>query len=285
MKKNLFHLHKMDSGFVKIYRKISEWEWYQDSEMVHLLIHFIMKANHEPKYWQGITIEKGCFVTGLHSLSSETGISLRALRTRLDRMENKEISTIKTTNKFRLIRLNNYSSYQFNEKKNDKQNDKPTTIKRQSNDNKQELKELEELKNKRREDIDGALSVKVPPDKNETYLYFREIGLSKEDAKNQTIQFHDHHDARGWVLSNRKKMVDWKASVRTWKRNMPVFTQHNGKINGNGKGFGQVNSEPTKADHAALNIAFTYGLMGNTGNGTADTPIAVKYPDIQREVL
>ena len=31
--------------------------------------------------------------------------------------------------------------------------------------------------------------------------------------------FIDFQEARGWVLSNGKKMKDWKATIRTWERN------------------------------------------------------------------
>ena len=31
--------------------------------------------------------------------------------------------------------------------------------------------------------------------------------------------FVDFQEARGWVLSNGKKMKDWKATIRTWERN------------------------------------------------------------------
>ena len=31
--------------------------------------------------------------------------------------------------------------------------------------------------------------------------------------------FVDYQESRGWVLSNGKKMKDWKATIRTWERN------------------------------------------------------------------
>ena len=31
--------------------------------------------------------------------------------------------------------------------------------------------------------------------------------------------FIDFQEARGWVLSNGKKMKDWKATIRTWEKN------------------------------------------------------------------
>ncbi|NTU49449.1 MAG: hypothetical protein HGA87_00890 [Desulfobulbaceae bacterium] len=149
--------------------------------------------------------------------------ALRRLR------EEKMIETPKATHGIH-VSVINYDAYQSpeNYEGNDEGNAKATRRKSKGNANKNE-------KNERIEDIDGALSSKVPPDKNETYLYFIEIGLLKNEAKEQTIKFHDHHDARGWILSNRKKMVDWKAAVRTWKGNMQVYSQQNGKLNGNGK--------------------------------------------------
>jgi len=101
--------------------------------MVHLLLHCLIKANHAPKVWRGIPIDRGQFITGLDSLSRETGISVRSIRTCLKRMEGKEL-TSKTTNKFRVITINNYSTYQDAFDLNDKLGDKQATSKRQAND-------------------------------------------------------------------------------------------------------------------------------------------------------
>ena len=118
-------------GWIKIYRAITEWEWYQNSQMVHLLIHLIFKANIMDKKWKGITIKRGQLVTSVASLSSSTGISIRSIRTCLDRMEETGEIDKETTNKFTIITICKYDSYQDCEISNDNQ----TTIKRQSNDN------------------------------------------------------------------------------------------------------------------------------------------------------
>ena len=114
-------------GWIKIYRAITEWEWYQDSQMVHLLIHLIFKANIMDKKWKGITIKRGQLVTSVASLSSSTGISIRSIRTCLDRMEETGEIDKETTNKFTIITICKYDSYQDCEISNDNQ----TTIKRQ----------------------------------------------------------------------------------------------------------------------------------------------------------
>ena len=99
-------------GWIKLYRKFSEWEWFNISEMVHLFIYLLLNANHENDKWRGIEIKRGQILTGLNSLNQHTKISYQTLRTCLKRLEEtKEINT-QVTNKYRIITICNYESYQ-----------------------------------------------------------------------------------------------------------------------------------------------------------------------------
>ena len=66
----------MDNGWIKIHRKLLEWEWYTDINVKVLFIHLLLKANHKPKSYRGIVIETGQVMTGLELLSKETGLSV-----------------------------------------------------------------------------------------------------------------------------------------------------------------------------------------------------------------
>ena len=55
----------------------------------------------------------------------------------------------------------------------------------------------------------------VPPTVEEIKAYCDERGSYWIDPEH----FVDYYEARGWILSNGKKMVDWKATVRTWEKN------------------------------------------------------------------
>ena len=101
------------NGWIKLHRRLVDWEWYQDSKTLHLWIHILMKANHTPKQWQGKTIESGQFVTGRHQLSAETGISQQSIRTILKRLISTSNITIQSTNKFSIISVCNWESYQI----------------------------------------------------------------------------------------------------------------------------------------------------------------------------
>ena len=45
----------MDDGWIKLYRKIQDWEWFDDSHMVHLFIYFLINANTKERNWRGIS--------------------------------------------------------------------------------------------------------------------------------------------------------------------------------------------------------------------------------------
>ena len=125
-------------GWIKLYRKFSDWEWFNISEMVHLFIYLLLNANHEEGTWRGITIKRGQILTGLNTLNEKTGISIRSLRTCLDRLQKTKEIDRQTTNKYSLITICNYESYQGNGITTDKQPDKQPTSNRQATDNKQE---------------------------------------------------------------------------------------------------------------------------------------------------
>jgi len=136
----------MNIGWVKLHRQFKDWEWYNKSEMVHLFIHCLIKANHESKMWQGENIEIGSFVTSLQKLSIDTGISIQTIRTCLKKLEKTNEIIIKSTNKLTKISVCKYESYQLESETTNKQltNNQQTTNKQLTTT--KEYKEYKEYK-------------------------------------------------------------------------------------------------------------------------------------------
>lgn len=99
-------------GWIKIYRKIMNWEWFDVPEMVALWVHLLINANLEAKVWHGIDIPRGSFVTSRKALAEESGLSEQQIRTCLARMTETNEITIKSTNKYTLVTINNFDNYQ-----------------------------------------------------------------------------------------------------------------------------------------------------------------------------
>ena len=55
----------------------------------------------------------------------------------------------------------------------------------------------------------------VPPTVDEIKKYCDDRGSYLIDPQ----AFIDYYEARGWMLNKNRKMVDWKAAVRTWENN------------------------------------------------------------------
>lgn len=113
----------MNNGWIKLHRRLTEWEWYNDSQTVHLFIHILLKANHSEKKWRGVTVKSGQFITSRDKLSSETGISVRSIRTILNRLKATNEVTNETTNKYTIVTVCNWESYQSIIGEDDQQSD------------------------------------------------------------------------------------------------------------------------------------------------------------------
>jgi len=100
------------SGWIKIHRKITDWEWYNDINTFRLFMHLILKANHKARNYRGVNIELGCLMTGRELLSKETGLTIQQIRTCLERLKSTNEITIKTTKQGTIIQVLNYKKYQ-----------------------------------------------------------------------------------------------------------------------------------------------------------------------------
>jgi hypothetical protein len=106
-------------GWIKLHRLLQKWEWYNDSQTLHIFITILLNANHEDGKWRGHTVKRGQWITGRKKLSEITGVSERSIRTILVRLTNSGELTIKPTNKFSLITVVNWDSYQIDDNQSD----------------------------------------------------------------------------------------------------------------------------------------------------------------------
>lgn len=146
-----------DKEYIKVFRKMLQWEWYTDSKTKALFLHCLLKANWKDTKWKGMVIKRGQFVTSLSSLSKETGLSVREVRTALTHLKTTNEVTECVTSKFRIITVLFYDEYQSS----DKQKDKQATNKRQTND-KQATTDIRTYKNRQEEQEEQEASLAPP---------------------------------------------------------------------------------------------------------------------------
>lgn len=101
-----------DKEYIKLFRKMTRWEWYTDVNTCHLFMHCLIKANWKDGSWRGIKYKRGQFITSLKTLSKETGLSIKSVRTALKHLEEtNEVANLRYSN-YRLISVLNYDLYQ-----------------------------------------------------------------------------------------------------------------------------------------------------------------------------
>ena len=124
--------------FIQLHRKILEWEWYDEPKTFAVFLHCLLKANWKEKNWRWKTIERWTFITSLDKLSKELKLSVRSVRTALDKLESTSELTKEWHASYTLIKVNKYNEYQTNDKLNDKlpTNERQATDKRTTTTNK-----------------------------------------------------------------------------------------------------------------------------------------------------
>ena len=182
------------SGWIKIHRKILEWEWYDDANTFRLFMHLILKANYKDKKYRGQVVKKGSLLTGRELLAQETGLSVRQVRTCLERLKSTNEVTIKSSSQGTIIQVVKYEDYQIATSE--------TTDDRPTND--QQTTTNKNIKKER--------SIFIPPTADQVKEYCLERGNSVDPNR-----FVDFYTAKGWIVG-KSKMKDWKAAVRTWEK-------------------------------------------------------------------
>ena len=118
------------NGFIRLHRKITDWEWYQNPNTFRVFLHCLLKANFTDGRFEGIEVKRGQFVTSLPSLSVQTSLSVRQVRVALDHLILTGELTSKSYPKYRIITVVKYNDYQND----DRQDDSQMTGERQAND-------------------------------------------------------------------------------------------------------------------------------------------------------
>lgn len=111
-------------GWIKVHRKLVDWEWYNDINVKVVFLHLLLTANHKEKQWKGQTILRGQKLTSIEHLADDVGLTFQQTRTALKKLKSTHEITIKTTNKNTLITIEKFNNYQFEIDEDNKQNNK-----------------------------------------------------------------------------------------------------------------------------------------------------------------
>lgn len=129
----------MNNGFIVLWRKFKDTSFYDDSYAVHLSIELLLRANHKNKKiifnGEEIEIKRGQCICGRKSLFKDTKIKPSTIRNKLSLLKKIGFLDISSNNKFSIITILNYNTYQnlpTEQKKQDSKQDNKIDEKSQS---------------------------------------------------------------------------------------------------------------------------------------------------------
>lgn len=136
-------------GWISLYRKFLDWQWYDYPTVKIVFLHCLLSANHKPAKWRDLTIKRGQLITSYEKLAAHNGLSIQQVRTAIEKLQSTNEITYQSTSRYSIITIKNYNLYQdSNIQKTETNNKRATT---NNNDNKRDINKLISLSIEERE--------------------------------------------------------------------------------------------------------------------------------------
>lgn len=278
----------MCNGWIKLHRKILDWEWFTSPSTLQLFIYLLLRANKEDKKWRGILIKRGQLVTSVATISEETKLSTQQVRTSLNRLKSTNEITSKTTNRFTLVTVCKYESYQLYEEteQQTKQQALQQTNNKQITNKQQQLKNNKNIRNNKKESIltnvridekatDAPVVATTTTDDMELRkekFYQSLVPYVAKYGKDMVRAFYDYWTEK--TYGGRKMRFEKQQAFEISKR-LATWQKHDlSYANRDNTRFGQSGS--TRAERDAEFLAHVREKMSRPDEDTSDIPFALR---------
>jgi hypothetical protein len=277
----------MCNGWIKLHRKIVDWEWFTSPSTLQLFIYLLLRANKEDKKWRGILIKRGQLVTSVATISEETKLSTQQVRTSLNRLKSTNEITSKTTNRFTLVTVCKYESYQLYEEveQQTKQQALQQTNNKQITNKQQQLKNNKNIRNNKKESIltnvridekvtDAPVVATTTDDMEfrKEKFYQSLVPYVTKYGKDMVRAFYDYWTEK--TYGGRKMRFEKQQAFEISKR-LATWQKHDlSYANRDNTRFGQSGS--TRAEREAEFLAHVREKLSRPDEEASDIPFALR---------
>lgn len=101
-------------GYIKLYRKVKDWQHYQDPTVKHVFFDLLLDASHRPTWCHGLRLQAGDVATSLRLLEKSTQLSRHTIIAVLNKLEASGEIRRKRCKNCTIITICNYALYQDN---------------------------------------------------------------------------------------------------------------------------------------------------------------------------
>lgn len=143
-----------NQGFVKLSRKILNWQWYGNKNVRLVFLDLMMRAAWCDETYLGVQLHRGQAAVSVHELATSNQLTDQQIRNVLNNLKATNDITTEGTPKFTIITLNNFDEFQESNKPLNEQTTNPSCKNEQASppktneptyyNNKKEIKNKEE---------------------------------------------------------------------------------------------------------------------------------------------
>ena len=203
-------MEKGENAYIKLYKKIREWEWYSEPNTFKIFIDCLIRANWKDTSWKGVAIKRGQFISSIANLAKDNGLTVQNVRTVIKRLKSTgELTNLRCGN-FTIFTVKNYDYYQS---ANTPSNIALTDLQQTSNKPLTTVKEYKEDKNIKKNKRGGKAHTFTPPTLEEVKAYCIERN-NKVDPQ----RFYDYYNSSEWKDAKGNQVKSWKQKVISWER-------------------------------------------------------------------
>ena len=192
----------MDNTYIKLFRRILGWEWYEDTNTFRVFMHILLRANYEPSRYKGHEIGAGECVFGYRAWAEELGLSVQQVRTAIKHLISTHEITIESTHQFSIIHIEKWEFWQVEEGKlTRKTTRKPTNEQQTSNTQVTRSKESKKVR------------ITTTPTIEEVREYVADNNLVID-----ADYFWKYYETAEWKDAKGKPVKNWKLKALNWNR-------------------------------------------------------------------
>ena len=100
------------TGWMKMHRRFTAWEWFGCAEMVQLFVWLLLSASDRDVRRRGVALRRGQVLISQRKLAQELHMTHREMRTCISRLQMTGEITVEVTHLYTIVTICNYDVYQ-----------------------------------------------------------------------------------------------------------------------------------------------------------------------------
>lgn len=102
----------MKRGYIRLYRKIEDWSWYDDSNTFRVFIFLLIHANFQDKLFLDTIIKRGSLATSYQTIAGRLNLTYKQVRTAIEHLKKTKNVSVSRLGNYLVITIINYDMYQ-----------------------------------------------------------------------------------------------------------------------------------------------------------------------------